>query len=57
MEGNAALDMFKEVLQGIYDFMQRIKIPVFGFDIPLWAIFLFGAFGSFIAFVLHKVFG
>lgn len=56
MEGNAALDMFKEMLQGIYDFMQRVKIPVFGTDISLWAIFLFGAFGGFVVFVLHKIF-
>ena len=57
MEGNPALETFKEILQGIYDLMLQTEIPVFGVDISLWSIFLFGAAGGFVVFVLKKIFG
>ena len=44
----------KSLLQGIYQFMLDVKVPVFGHTFPLWNIFLFGLLGSFVVWFLVK---
>lgn len=56
MEGNDALEIFKEVLQGIYAFMLRIKIPVFKVEITLWTLFLYGLVGGLVVWFIRKFF-
>lgn len=56
MESNRGLRIFKSVLVGIYEFMCNIYIPVFGFEISLWNIFLFGAIGGIVVWFIKKVF-
>lgn len=57
MDGNLAFRKFGEVIQGIYEFMLNVKLPVFGLDISLWHIFLYGAIGALVVWFMHKYFG
>lgn len=41
------MEYFKQVIQGIYQFMVDVQVPVFDKTFPLWVIFLFGALGGF----------
>ena len=56
MEGNPGLKTFGEVITGIYEFMNRIKIPFFGLDVSLWILFLFGAIGGLAVWFIKKFF-
>lgn len=51
-----ALKTFGEVIEGIYQFMKNVKIPVFGQEFPLWSIFLFGALGALLVWFVRGFF-
>lgn len=50
------MEEFKEMLQGIYEMMLRVQVPVFGQVFSLWTIFLFGALGALVVWFLVKFF-
>lgn len=45
---------FKQLIQGIYNFMLNVRVPVLGYNFSLWTIFLFGALGSLVVWFLVK---
>lgn len=50
------MELFKEMMQGVYKFMTDVQVPVFGRTFPLWSIFLFGALGGLVVWFIHKLF-
>ena len=50
------MEYFKIVIEGIFRFMCEITIPVFGYSVSLWSIFLFGALGFLGVWFLRKFF-
>lgn len=45
---------FKNMLQGLYNFMLNVQVPLFGSSFSLWTIFMFGALGSLVVWFLVK---
>lgn len=50
------MEVFKQLLQGIYKMMLDVQVPVFGQEFSLWTIFLFGALGALVVWFLVKFF-
>ena len=50
------MEDFKQLLQGLYQFMLDVKVPVFGQEFSLWVLFLFGALGALVVWFLLKFF-
>ena len=50
------MEDFKQLLQGIYQMMLDVQVPVFGYTFSLWTIFLFGALGALVVWFLVKFF-
>lgn len=44
----------KSLLQGIYQFMIDVKVPIFDNWFSLWTIFLFGLLGGLVVWFLVK---
>lgn len=50
------MDEMKAILEGIYEMMLRVQVPVFGQVFSLWTIFLFGALGALVVWFIVKFF-
>lgn len=50
------MEDFKQLIQGVYDMMNNVSVPVLGYDVSLWAIFLFGALGTLVVWFLKRFF-
>lgn len=56
MSSDEGLRTLGEVIQGIYKLMTEVMVPVFGYEIPLWLIFLYGFIGGVIVWFIRKIF-
>lgn len=50
------MEEMKQIIQGIYQFMLDVQVPVFGYFFSLWVIFLWGLLGGFVAWFIIELF-
>lgn len=50
------MEDFRQLLQGLYKLMLEVQVPVLGAWFSLWTIFLWGALGAFVVWLLLKLF-
>lgn len=56
MEGDGTLQMFKDIIDGLYNMMRSVEFHVFDVDFTLWGVFLWSLVGGFVVWFINKFF-
>lgn len=55
MGSDGTLQMFKDIIDGVYNMMRSAEFHVFDVDFTLWGLFLWGLVGGFAVWFVRRL--